>query len=74
VLKAKAGDLVILGVTRENIERLVEGKPILVNLDELGIPGKSCVIMFGETPVDIITEIKKAGFDIPKDLSGTPTH
>lgn len=35
MLKAKADNLIILGITDENIKRLKKGQPISVDLDEI---------------------------------------
>jgi hypothetical protein len=42
--KTKTGQTVVLGLSHENIRRLQKGKPIYVELDELGIQGASIII------------------------------
>jgi hypothetical protein len=55
----------ILGLTRENIERLQLGKPIIVSLAQLGGTDDVC-IMFGETQQDIMRELERAnGGELP---------
>ncbi len=45
MIKAKAGDLVILGLSAENIKRLKLGKPILIDNAELGLEGAGDVVL-----------------------------
>lgn len=52
MVKAKIGDMVVLGLSRENIERLQEGNPILFDGAEVQLPGR-IAIMFGETELAI---------------------
>lgn len=60
MVKATSGDLVILGLSRMNLEKLQEGKPIAFDGDEVGIGGKRIMIMFGETENDIARELMQA--------------
>jgi hypothetical protein len=48
MLKAKAGDTVLFGLSETNMVRLREGKPIKIDMSELGLPG-SVIIFYGET-------------------------
>ncbi len=52
MIKAKIGDLYVLGLSHENISRLMEDKPILFDLSEIGLEGKMS-IMYGVTENDI---------------------
>lgn len=52
MVKAKIGDLYVLGLSHENISRLMEDKPILFDLSEIGLEGKMS-IMYGVTENDI---------------------
>ena len=56
MLKAKTGNNILLGVDKENIKRLTEGKPIRVEGKELGIP-YDIFIIYGETLKDIAREL-----------------
>jgi hypothetical protein len=49
MLKAVAGDMLILGLSKLNVERLQEGKPILFDATDFGFPGKSISIIYGVT-------------------------
>jgi hypothetical protein len=58
--------LVGLGLSQGNIDRLKDGKPIYIHLDELGIEGIDVLIHYGETEDSIIADFKKEGL-IPDD-------
>ncbi len=61
---AQAGDVILLGLSRVNIEKLMEGKPIRISAKSHGPmipPGLTIGIMFGETEKDIHDELKKVG-------------
>lgn len=55
--------LTVLGLSKMNLEKLQEGKPILFDNAELGLPGKTA-ILFGETEEDITGELAKL-FQLP---------
>jgi hypothetical protein len=57
MVKARSGDLVIFGLSRVNLEKLQEGKPIAFDGDEVGLTGKRFLILFGETENDIVLEL-----------------
>jgi len=48
MIKARAGELVIFGLSALNLERLREGRPIKIEMSELGLPG-TVLIFYGET-------------------------
>lgn len=50
MLKAKTnhGDL-IFGITEDNVRLLKEGKPIKINLGEMGLEEKTIIIFYSET-------------------------
>ncbi|OXS92672.1 hypothetical protein [Pandoraea apista] len=60
MIKARSGDLVILGLSRENTDRLQGGEPIYFDGDQIGLPGKRFLIMFGETETAIARELAEA--------------
>ena len=66
MLKARGRNLVIFGLSRMNCERLLEGKPILVDMEELGMSGKA-LIVGGETEEDIKRELEEQGLSFPKE-------
>lgn len=54
-----------LGVSRGNIDRLTNGQPIVVNLQDIGGPPGQVVIMFGETERAIFDELKSLDLIAP---------
>lgn len=58
MLKARIGDTLIFGLSRGNIERLQEGKPIVIDGDEIGMHRYKFVICYGETEEAIKTELE----------------
>ena len=57
-MKKKDGEVLLYGLSRKNIERLVAGEPITFEGD--GFP--HTVIMFGETEKDIADQLGFAGY------------
>lgn len=69
MLKFKAGPLIGLGLSRANINLLLEGKPIriyLKDIDPTAAPDAQIALMFGETEEILFNELKAAGFISPK--------
>jgi hypothetical protein len=62
MLQMYAGDRLVLGVTRANVERLTQGQPIKADLLR---KVSSVLIMFGETKPDILRLVEEAGIDVP---------
>jgi hypothetical protein len=66
-LVTEAGPIAVLGLSGENVTRLVAGEPIVVDLAELGMSGR-VVVMYGRTEHDIVTELGEVGlFNPPPD-------
>lgn len=63
MIKARAGTFVLLGLSRANCERLLQGQPIRIsgNDDAIGLPGVTIVIMGGETEAAIEAELRGRG-------------
>lgn len=59
MIKARSGNLVILGLEPKNIALLQQGKPIPIYLKEMGLPDITIAIMYGETHDEIIATIKR---------------
>lgn len=53
-------NVIFFGLEQGNIELLKKGKPIVVDLRELGLEGQA-VISYGETKADIMRDLEKAG-------------
>lgn len=60
MLKARSGDKFIFGLSAKNIELLMEGKPIAIDLKELGSNG-SVMIFYGRTEQDMKDDLERAG-------------
>lgn len=56
--------LVLLGLTPQNLQRLQEGEPILVDAAELGLDGRIC-ITFGPSERRIAEALRALGIDLP---------
>ena len=53
--KNENGNKVVgLGLSGANVSKLMEGKPIHIRLEEMGIPGMEIVILYGNTEDDIV--------------------
>lgn len=50
------GNIIYLGLSRMNIEKLQEGKPISFNGSEIGLSG-TVIIDFGETEEELVTKL-----------------
>jgi hypothetical protein len=59
VIKGRAGNTIIFGVSKLNIEKLQEGKPIAIDGAQVGIDGISILIMYGETEIAIVHELQE---------------
>ena len=55
------GNLIILGLSGENVTRLAAGEPIRIPGEQLNIPGTTLVICYGKTEADIVAELKEHG-------------
>lgn len=65
-LKGKEGDMLILGVTADNLQRLATGDPIILNFAEVqGSEGlKELFILFGATDEVIASKLRESGIDV----------
>jgi hypothetical protein len=63
MIRARAGKLVLLGITRANLERLMKGQPMRIPGDDpaIGLPGVTIAIMYGETEEAIAAELRAHG-------------
>jgi hypothetical protein len=58
----------ILGVTGKNLVKLQEGMPLVITLEDLGLPNVKLALVYGATPADILKDIKDhLGVDVPID-------
>jgi len=57
-MRTKEGkDILLLGLSGENVRRLKDGKPIHINGSEMGL-GNDIVIMYGETEAHLYKELQ----------------
>lgn len=50
MIKAKCNDgTLIFGLSKMNVELLQQGKPIVLNLKDMGLEDRRVIIMYGET-------------------------
>lgn len=61
MIKARGRSAVLIGLSRDNVTRLMEGKPIRFDGAEIGIPGISFMIMGGETEQAMVDELRHDG-------------
>ena len=60
--------LLILGLSGENMTRLMANEPIRVELRDLGLPAIQVVILGGRTEAQIVEDLREAGLLIPGAL------
>jgi hypothetical protein len=66
MLKARAGDLVILGLSDENLKRLKAGQPIKFAGADLRLDGVQTVLIFNApTEADMERLMREQGYVIP---------
>ena len=65
MLKARSGDDLIFGLSARNLELLVAGKPISIDLTELGLAKGRIMIFYGRTEEDMKRELQENGMVIP---------
>ena len=53
------GDILLLGLSKRNIELLTDDKHIMFSLEQFGFPGVDLCIVYGETENEIMESIKK---------------
>jgi phage-related holin len=65
MIKARMGNLVLIGLNRVNIDRLLTNQPILVKGDEIGIT-QDIIIIANETLDQVIDDMRSLGIPIPE--------
>ena len=64
-----------LGLTRENLTRMMADEPIKIDTKELGLPPGTLLIFFGETEAAIFNTLKDQGVVGPQTvIHDTPTR
>jgi hypothetical protein len=63
MVKAKFGnDGLLIGLSLENVKRLMNGQPIAFELSAIGLRGGRCIIMYGQTEDHIAKDLADGGF------------
>lgn len=65
MLKARSGDDLIFGLSARNVELLMQGKPISIDLRDLGLPKGRVMILYGTTEEAMKEELQRAGVRMP---------
>lgn len=60
MIKANAGPLAIFGLSDINMQKLMEGKPIKIQMEDLGYTGdpRVIIIMYGKTEAALTQELQ----------------
>ena len=66
MMKLRSGEVVLLGLSDENVRRLKLGQPIKFDGAEVLLPGVTFVIIHGETEAAMERSLIDAGFRIPQ--------
>ena len=61
MIKGRAGSVVLLGLSRANVERLMQDQPIRFDGREVGLPGIAIVIIGGETEQAMTDQLRAEG-------------
>ena len=59
MVKMRKGNVIVLGLSAENIKRLQASDPIMFAGEQIGLDGLTIYIVYGETEVDIVAELTK---------------
>jgi hypothetical protein len=69
MLKARSGDKLVFGLSARNIELLMDGKPILIDLKELGYADGQVLIFYGTTEQMMMEQLEEAGIELDPEQS-----
>ena len=61
MIKAANESTILLGLSELNVQRLKAGDPIMFKGEEIGIPGKQVIIVYGMTEMTIMNDLQTAG-------------
>lgn len=73
MLKGRYGANLVLGLSRQNIQRLLAGQPIRFNLAELALGSGEVVIFFGETEATMLKDLEQHGLAPAAATTGKPS-
>jgi hypothetical protein len=69
MVRAKAKNLALMGLSDRNVELLKEGKPISFNLKEIGFSEDINIVIFhGKTEEDMKNHLIKEGMVVPSTV------
>jgi len=69
MLKARVGDKYVFGLSAKNVERLMDGQPILIDMRELGLESGHVMIFYGKTEADMQRALEEAGIELQEKPS-----
>jgi hypothetical protein len=56
---------VVLGMTQANLDIMAKGRPAFVDLEELGLPPGTVMLMTGRDHGDLLSVLRAQGLDVP---------
>ena len=59
MVKMRKGNVIVLGLSAENVKRLQSSDPIMFAGEQIGLDGLTIYIVHGETEADIVAELTK---------------
>ncbi len=65
MIKAKAKNTMILGLSDENVQRLQKGEPIKFNMKSIGFPDIEVLIFHGKTEAAMEMTMRQSGMIHP---------
>jgi hypothetical protein len=65
-MKFRSGELILLGLSAENVRRLKLGMPIKFDGAEINLPGLTFGIVYGETEMALEKQLIDAGVRVPQ--------
>jgi hypothetical protein len=69
-----SGELYGFGLTDENVGRLVGGRPIQIDLADMGGPPVSILLLYGSTEEALFADLKAAGLLDPRQTTMDPCN
>jgi hypothetical protein len=61
MIKGRMGNVVLIGLSRMNTERLLKDMPIKFDGADVALPGLTFVIIGGESEPELMAQLQKAG-------------
>ena len=61
MIKARKKNVIFIGLDKENIDRMLDNKPILFKGEQEGLPGIQIVILAGNTLDDVKEDLRSIG-------------